>query len=200
MTETILDVLDKQVATLPGSRQQPEGLLAKDSQTRVTKSKEPKASPQKEAYPDLFLPVMENYRISDQFCGYSDSLSTDNNPMVLVELNNLSYRYGTSIYTVDRVNGNMYGKFSMHYRMIPERATVIPQYQHTSVENEYEPAYENTLPGITNIATPIAKSTPVTQASHVPVTQTMMEKDILAPISSEKGKNCLSWTTNAKYE
>ena len=99
---------------------------------------------------------MENYRISDHFCGYSDSLSADNNPMVLVELNNLSYRYGTSIYAVDRVNGTMSDKFSVGYRMIPEEAMVIPQYQHTLVEDEYEPAYENTLPGITNIATPIA--------------------------------------------
>ena len=40
----------------------------------------------KETYPDLFLLVAENYRISDRFCGYSDSLSADNNPMVLVEL------------------------------------------------------------------------------------------------------------------
>ena len=29
--------------------------------------------------------------------------------------------------------------------------------------------YENTLPGITNIATLVAKSTPVTQASQMPV-------------------------------
>ena len=65
MTETILDILDKQVATPPGSQQQSEGLPVKDNQTGVTKSKEPKASLQKEAYPDLFLPVMENYRISD---------------------------------------------------------------------------------------------------------------------------------------
>ena len=187
MTDTILDILDKQVAMSPGSRQQPEGLSAKDSQTGVTKSKEPKAS-QKEAYPDLFLPVMDNYRISDQFRGYLDSLSADNNPMVLVELDNLSYRYGTSIYAVDRVNGTMYGKFSVGYKIIPEKAMVIPQYQHPSVEKEYGPTYENTLPGITNIATPIAKSTPVTQAPHVPVTQTMTEKDILAPVSSEKAR------------
>ena len=117
-----------------------------------------------------------------------DSLSADNNPMVLVELNNLSYRYGMSIYAVDRVNGTMYGKFSVGYRTIPERATVILQYKHTSVENEYGPTYENTLPKITNIATPIAKSTLVTQASHVLVTQTMTEKDILAPVSSEKAR------------
>ena len=121
MMETILDILDKQVAMSPGSQQQTKELSAKDNQTGVTKSKESKASPQKEDYPDLFLPIMENYRISNHFHGYSDSLSADNNPMVLVELNNLSYRYGMSIYAVDRVNGTMYGKFSVGYRMIPER-------------------------------------------------------------------------------
>ena len=191
MTETILDVLDKQIGMSPSSQQQTKGLSLNDNQTEViksNKSKEPKASPQKEDHPDLFLPIMENYRISDCFHGYLDSLSADNNPMVLVELNNLFYRYGTSIYAVDRVNGTMYGKFSVQYRMIPEKAMVIPQYQHTSVEDEYEPAYENTLPGITNIATPIAKSTPVTQASHIPVTKTIPEKDIVKSMSSERAR------------
>ena len=75
----------------------------------------------KEKYPDLFLPVAENYRISNCFCGYSDSLSADNNPMVLVKLKSLSYRYGTSIYAVDRVNGTMYGKFSVGYKIIPKK-------------------------------------------------------------------------------
>ena len=178
MTEMILDILDKQVAMSPGSQQHTKGLSSNDNQKEVVKSEEPKTSSQKEDYADLFLPIMENYRISDCFCGYSDSLSTDNNLIVLVELNNLSYRYGTSIYVVDRVNGTMYGMFSVGYRMIPEKAMVIPQYQHTLVEDEYEPAYENTLPGITNIATPIAKSTPVTQASHIPVTKTIPERDI----------------------
>ena len=187
MTETILDILDKQVATSPSSQQQIKGLSSNDNQTEMIKIKEPKASPQKEDYPDLFLPIMENYRISDHFHGL-DSLSADNNPMVLVELKNLSYRYGMSIYAVDRVNGTMYGKFSMGYRMIPERATVIPQYQHTSVEYEYEPTYENTLPGITNIAIPIVKSTPVTQASHIPVTKTIPVRNILKPMSSERAR------------
>ena len=44
------------------------------------------------------------------------------------------------------------------------------------------------LPGITDIATPIAKSTPVTQALHIPMTQTMPEKDIIKPLSSEKAR------------
>ena len=188
MTETILDILDKQVATSPGSQQSTKELSSKIDQREIVQSVEPGVSTQKEEYPDLFLPIMENYRISNRFQGYSDSLSADNNPMVLVELNNLSYRYGTSICAVDRVNGTMYGKFSVGYRMIPEKATVIPQYQHTSVEDEYEPAYENTLPGITRLSTPIAKSTLVTQALQVPITKTVTERDILCPKSSEEAR------------
>ena len=125
----------------------------------------------KDTYPDLYLPVVENYKISDKFYGYLDSLSTDNNPMVLVELKGLSYQYGTSIYAVDRVNGTMYSKFDVGYRMISEKATVKPQFRPTSLEDEYtvmQPTYVNTLPGTTSIDTPIAKSTPVTQASQIP--------------------------------
>ena len=132
-----------------------------------TQGKKSKPSIQKEGYPDLFLPIVENYRISDCFCGYSDSLSADNNPMVLVELNNLSYQYGTSIYAVDRVNvWTMYGKFSVGYKSIPEKATVIPQYQQTLVEDEYRPVYENSLAGITNIAILVAKSIHLLHKHH----------------------------------
>ena len=121
----------------------------KDNPMKMTQGGTQMVSDPKEAYPNLFLPVAENHQISDRFCGYSDSLSTDNNPMVLVELNSLSYRYGTSIYAIDRVNGTMYGKFSVGYRMIPERATVIPQFQWTPLEDEcniIQPTYVNTLP------------------------------------------------------
>ena len=180
MTETILDVLDKQV-NLPTSSQHAKRSSPKEDQKEKIQKEKPQVPTQKEDFPDLFLPVRENYRISDRFCGYSDSLSVDNNQMVLVELNNLSYKYGMSIYAVDRVNGTMYSKFSMGYRVIPEKATIIPQYQ--SIQ-----AYENTLPGITNVPTPIAKSTPVTQVSHVPVTRMSTEKDIVQPISSEEAR------------
>ena len=100
--------------------------------------------------------------------GIWDSMSADNNPMILVELTGLSYRYGTTIYAVDRVNGTMYGKFSVGYRVINERATVKPQFKSTSLEDEYtsmQPTYANTLPGTTSMVSPLAKSTPITQAS-----------------------------------
>ena len=136
----------------------------------------------------MFLPVTENYRISDHFCGYLDIFSADNNPMVLVELKCLSYQYRTSIYAVDRVNGTMYGKFSVGYKIIPEKATVIPQFQQTPVEDEYRLTYMNTLPGAPDIVTPMAKSIPVTQASQVPVLSKILpyERDILKPLSNEQ--------------
>ena len=77
----------------------------------------------KKVYPDLFLPVVENYRISDCFCGYSDSLSADNNPNGSSGIEK-SYPIdmGPSVYAVDRVNGTMYGKFSVGYKITPEKA------------------------------------------------------------------------------
>ena len=187
MMETILDALDKQVIAPPGS--QPKDIPHKDDQEIIDPSTQDirlETFTQKEDYPDLFLPIRENYRIRDRLCGYAESLSVDNNPMVLVELNNLSYRYGTSLYAVDRVNGTMYGKFSIGYRLIPEKATVIPQYQHVSEEDKYVPTYENTLPGVTSLPTPIAKSTPVTYASHMPTMEP--ERDIVQPIASEEAR------------
>ena len=120
-----------------------------------------------------------------------DSLSADNNPMVPVELKSLSYQYRTSIYTVDRVNGTMYGKFSVGYKIIPEKATVIPQFQLTPIENESRPIYVNTLSGTTDIVIPILKSSPVTQASQMPVLPNVPphERDILEPMSNVRARS-----------
>ena len=48
MTETILDVLDKQVATSPGSQQPTKGLSSKDDQKEMVQSMEPGVSTEKE--------------------------------------------------------------------------------------------------------------------------------------------------------
>ena len=116
-----------------------------------------------------------------------------NNPMVLVELKGLSYHYGTSIFAVDRVNGTMYSKFDVGYRMISEKAMVKPQFGPTSLEDEYtvmQPPYVNTLSGATGIDTLIAKSTPVTQASQIPPIPILSSCviDILEPSSSEQAR------------
>ena len=102
--------------------------------------------------PDLYLPVAENYKISNKFCGYAEIMSADNNPTVLVELTGLSYRYRTTIYAVDKVNGTMYGRFSGGSKIINERATLELQYRGASLAGMYRPAqpmHMSTLPGMT---------------------------------------------------
>ena len=132
MTETILDVLDQQMALSTGA-QKPESSFTDN--TGQTGSEVMSAT--KDSYPDLYIWVVENYRISDKFYGYLDSLSADNNPMVLVELKGLSYHYGMSIFAVDRVNGTMYSKFDIGCRMISEKGMVKLQFRPTSLEDEY---------------------------------------------------------------
>ena len=100
MTETILDTLDRQVKSSTNTPLDRES-LPQEEQKEMIPHRKPQVLTQTEVYPDLLLPVRENYRISDRFRGYLDHMSADNNPMVLVELNNLSVRYGTSIYAVD---------------------------------------------------------------------------------------------------
>ena len=132
MMETMLTTLELQKALLTEA-QKPEdsltdnivtaGQLTGNNQVVESQARAQVTPDTKDIYSDLYLPVVENYRISDKFCGYSDSLSADNNPMILGELKGLSYQYGTSIYAVDRVNGTMYSKFNVGYRMINEKAT-----------------------------------------------------------------------------
>ena len=110
MTETILNALDQQMA-MSSDIQKLKDVSMGDNQTKDTQGSVQVIS---DRYPDLFLPVVENHRISDHFCAHLDSLSADNNPMILVKLESLSY--GTSIYAVDRVNGTMYGKFNVGYK------------------------------------------------------------------------------------
>ena len=70
--------------------QKPESSLT-DNMVTTGQTRSQMTYDTKDIYPDLYLPVVENYRISDKFYGYMDSLSADNNPMVLVELKGLSY-------------------------------------------------------------------------------------------------------------
>ena len=200
MTETMLTALDQQMA-LSSEAQKPEGSLTNNVLTSgqiigSSKAGEFQTRLQtthgtKDIYPDLYLPVAENYKISDRFYGYMDSMSTDNNPMVLVELTGLSYRYGTTIHAVDRVNRTMYGKFSVGYRVINETATVKPQFRPTSLEDEntlMQPTYANTLSGTTSMVAPLAKSTPTTQMSQMPTISAVSPHvgDILEPVSNKQ--------------
>ena len=71
MTETILDTLDRQVKSSTNTHLDKES-LTQEKQKEMISDRNPQVLTQTEVYPDLFLPVRENYRISDRFRGYSD--------------------------------------------------------------------------------------------------------------------------------
>ena len=204
MTETMLTALDKQMA-LSDTTQQPESsslskflIHRQTSSHSKIKSKESRTIPmsttrEKDKYPDLYLPVAENYKISNRFCRYVDSMSADNNPVILAELTGLCYRYGTTIYAVDRVNGTMYGKFSGGFKIINERATIEQQYRGASLAGMYLPAqpmHMSTLLGMTQMVTPLAESTPMTQSLQMPMVpgRILPVRDILEPTSNEQAR------------
>ena len=83
MTETMLTTLDQQMA-LSDEAQKPKGSLTSKflnprqiSSHGDIRSKESKAIPMcaaevEDKFPDLYLPVIENYKISVKFYGYTD--------------------------------------------------------------------------------------------------------------------------------
>ena len=114
--------------------------------------------------------------------------------MILVQLNELSYKYGSTVYAVDRVNGTMYGTFNRSVRVISERATLELQYINTPLAGMYGPAQAtkmSTLSGQTQLVTPLAKLTPVTQSSQTPMIpprRMQPVRDILEVVSTEQAR------------
>ena len=203
MTETMLTTLDQQMA-LSDKKWKPEdssmsnllvpGQVSSHGNIEESKTKPIPVAKVEGKYPNLYPPVTENYKISDKFYGYMGRMSTDGNPLILVELTALSYKYGTTIYTVDQVNGTMYGKFNGGFRVISERATLELQYKDTSLDGVYVPMHPvpmSTLLGTTQMVTPLAKSTPITQSSQMPAISDTLPpiRDILEPVSNEQSRS-----------
>ena len=192
MTDTILKVLDRCMAFTAQAWELENSLAEKACAIRQPRQNI--TGYIQDTNPDWFLPVTGNPRISEVFYGYTDSLSLDNNPLVLVELKDFIQWYGTPIYAVDRVNGKMYHTFEGGYRMIGERAMFQPSYSFTtSLRSESitsQPLYMNTLPGTTSMGTPMAESTPVPQVGQTlfrPIV-TPRVHDILEPSVNEQAR------------
>ena len=192
MTDTMLKVLDRRMA-VTAQAQELENSLAENA-FAIGQPRQNMTGYVKDKNPDWFLLVKGNPRISDIFYGYSDSLSLDNNFMVLVELKEFIYQYGTPIYAVDRVNQKMYHTFEGGYKLINERAMLQPQYSFTtslgSESVNTQPLYMTTLPGTTSMGIPMAESTPIPQISPTlfrPIPTPRMH-DILEPSANEQAR------------
>ena len=89
MTDTMLKVLDRRMAITAQAREL-ENSLAENA-FAIGQPRQNMTGYVKDLNRDWFLPVKGNPRISEVFYGYSDSLSLDNNSMVLVELKEFIY-------------------------------------------------------------------------------------------------------------
>ena len=190
MTDTMLKVLDRRMAVTAQAWEH-ENSLAENA-FAIGQPRQNMTGYMKDLNPDCFLLVKRNPRKSEVFYGYSDSLSLDNNSMVLVDLKEFIYQYGTPIYAVGRVNGKMYHTFKGGYKLINERAMLQPQYSlTTSLGSESintQPLYMNTLPGTTSMGTPMAESNPIPQIGPTlfrPI-PTPRVHDILEPSANEQ--------------
>ena len=88
----------------------------------------------------------------------------------------------------------MYGRFSASFRVINERATMELQYRDTTLSGMHGPVqsvHMSTLPGTTQLVTPLAKSTPITQSSQMPaISDTLPHvRDILKPASNKQARS-----------
>ena len=95
---------------------------------------------------------------------------------------------------MDQINGTMYGKFSVGFKVINERATTELQYRGTSFADVYGPVHSmpaSTLPGMTKRVTPLDKSTLITQSSQMPTIPGTLPpvRDILEPTSNEQARS-----------
>ena len=76
--------------------------------------------------------------------------------------------------------------------MISQRATVKPQYRDgplAGMHGPVQPMHMSTLSGTTQMVIPLAKSTPVTQTSQIPIMipdRMPPVRDILEPASNEQ--------------
>ena len=167
MTDTMLKVLDRHMA-VNAQVHELENSLA-ESACAIGQSRQSMTGYRQDTNPDWFLLVMGNPRISEVLCGYSDSLSLDNNLLVLVELREFAQQYGTSIYAVDKVNGRMYHTVEGGYKLIGEKALLQPSYGFsTSLGSESltsQPLYMNTLPRSIDTGISMAESTPMPRES-----------------------------------
>ena len=80
------------------------------------------------------------------------------------------------------------------FRVISEKATLEPQYDDASLEGVYEPMHPvpmSTIPGTTQMVTPLAKSTLITQSSQMPAISDTLPRirDILEPTSNEQARS-----------
>ena len=76
--------------------------------------------------PDFYMPDGKGGKLSDTDCMYTTSNTPEGNPGIMVQLENLKEKYGTSIFLLDKRSGYMYVLKAGEYKKIEERGLLFP--------------------------------------------------------------------------
>ena len=76
--------------------------------------------------PDFYMPDGKGSKLSETHCMYTAEKTPEDNPGVLVRLDNLTEKYGTSIYLLDKRSGHLYVTGIDSYKRIEEKGLLYP--------------------------------------------------------------------------
>ena len=76
--------------------------------------------------PDFYMPDGKGGKLSDTDCMYTTSSTPEGDPGIMVQLENLKEKYGTSIFLLDKRSGYMYVLKAGEYEKIEERGLLFP--------------------------------------------------------------------------
>ena len=76
--------------------------------------------------PDFYMPDGRGGKLSETQCMFTPERTPEDNPGVIVKLDNLKEKYGTSLYLLDKRSGNLYVIGIEGYRKIEEKGLLFP--------------------------------------------------------------------------
>ena len=76
--------------------------------------------------PDFYMPDGKGGKLSDTRCMFTCSSTPEGNPGVVVQLENIKEKYGSSIFLLDKRSGNLYVLEVEEYKKIEEKGLLFP--------------------------------------------------------------------------
>ena len=76
--------------------------------------------------PDFYMPDGKGGKLSDTQCMYTCDNTPEGNPGVVVKLENLREKYGTTLYLLDKRSGNLYVLEAEEYMKTEEKGLLFP--------------------------------------------------------------------------
>ena len=84
------------------------------------------AQEERDLEPDFYMPDGRGGKLSDTWCIFTCEKTPEDNPGVVIKLDNLKEKYGTSTYLLDKRSGNLYVLEAEEYKKIEEKGLLFP--------------------------------------------------------------------------